>query len=87
MAVIVTIKGVDGRAPSLARGLPITLTWEDKTIAQLTISDVKARLAEKFPKVCTFIVFLALLLNFFNCPVYPIAPKAYERNDQKAFDG
>lgn len=51
MTVSVTIKPADGRAPSFARGLPVILTWDDKTIAQLTIGSVKARLAQKFPKV------------------------------------
>ena len=38
-----------GRAP-LARGLPITLTF-DKSVEDVTVADVKSAIATQFPRV------------------------------------
>ncbi|KZT73171.1 hypothetical protein DAEQUDRAFT_722297 [Daedalea quercina L-15889] len=41
-----------GRVP-LARGLPVTLTFDDKSLEDVTVADVKSAVAAKFPKFST----------------------------------
>ena len=50
MPVGVTIKSV-GHPPKSAKGLPITLTFDEKTTQQITIGEVKSALQAKFPRV------------------------------------
>lgn len=50
MPVNITIKSV-GSPPKSAKGLPITLTFHEKTAQQITISQVKSALQAKFPRV------------------------------------
>ncbi|KAF8339664.1 3-oxo-5-alpha-steroid 4-dehydrogenase-domain-containing protein [Cantharellus anzutake] len=49
MPVNVTIKPA-GRALALAKGLPVILTFDEKTAEQVTIGDVKSALQAKFPR-------------------------------------
>lgn len=48
--VSVTVSAA-GRPSSLARGLPITVTIQNKDVESATVADVKAEILKKFPKV------------------------------------
>jgi len=47
VAVVVTPAG---RAPSFAKGLPITVDLTDKSLDTATVGDIKTAIAQKFPK-------------------------------------
>lgn len=49
--VSITVAPAGKKAPSLARGLPHTVTIPSKAYADVTVGDVKAALAAKYPKV------------------------------------
>lgn len=49
--MVAIIVSATGKPPSVARGLPFTVEISGKSIAEVTVGDVKSSLADKFPKV------------------------------------
>jgi hypothetical protein len=50
--VTIQVVSAKGRPLKLAKSLPATLEFSAKSTKDVKIKDVKAKLVEKFPKVC-----------------------------------
>jgi hypothetical protein len=83
MPLSITVKP-QGRPVALAKSLPATVSFSDKTISQVTIEEVKGALQAKFPRVRIYIyLHVGSLRADTICLVPRFTPEALSRRLEK----
>lgn len=72
-----------GKPISIAPGLPSRLDIAGKQVQDVTIGDVKAAIAKKFPKVSLSLLCSYLRYNLGHVPVLPRPSKNHIERQQK----